>query len=47
MHEAIYLKTGAKVKAWLNPESGEDWYLIEFENGASICVYKDQIELLP
>lgn len=47
MYEAIYLKTGVKVKAWLNPEEGEDWYLIEFSNGASINVYKSEIELLP
>ncbi len=44
METAIYKRSGKKVKAWLNPEEGDGWYTIEFENGASINVPKEELE---
>lgn len=45
MEIAIYIKTGETVKAWKNEEAGEDMYLIEFANGATLNVFESEIEL--
>ena len=46
MKKAIYKKTSHFVTAWLNPEAGEDWYLIQFENGSTINCHKRELEFI-
>lgn len=46
MKEAIYLRSQMPVKAWLDESNGKDWYLIEFENGATINCYKTELKFI-
>ena len=45
--KAIFRRTGAEVKAEKHMKDGEEWYNIEFSNGASIDVKESEIELKP
>ncbi len=40
---AIHIFSKQNVKAYPFPESGEGWYLIEFENGVSLNVHESEL----